>query len=247
MYYYVFDEFVQSPKFEKELAQIETRLTDLGINGKIARLALFRDATEFIRDELKQGVKTVVAVGNDITLRKCIDAVGDANIAVGIIPMGKENNAIARLLGVPIGLPACDVLSARILEEVDIGVVNGLRFMHSVHADKTRPFTADCGSYTMGTLYNGSFELRNLMFPDKDLPPSDPTDGRLELVVQLQKRSLFFSHPTGPTFVPLKSARFSFSQEETFTIDGQEYKTNMLDMRVIPGALKFVTSKSRVF
>ncbi len=247
MYYYVYDEFVQSPRYEKELAQIDTRLTDLGINGKVARLALFRDATEFIRDELKQGVKTVVAVGNDMTLRKCIDAVGDADIAVGIIPMGKEHNSIARLLGVPMGLPACDVLSARILEAVDIGVVNGLRFMHSMKADFVRPFQVDCGSYRLGTVYNGTFELRNLVFPDKNLPPSDPTDGSLELVVELRKRSLFFQQAQGHSFIPLKLATFQFGQEETFSVDGEEYKTDHIDMRVIPGALKFVTSKDRMF
>ena len=68
-YYYVYDEFVQDPKFERDLAQIETRLTDLGISGKIARLALFRDPTELIRDEVRKGAKTIVAVGNDVTFR----------------------------------------------------------------------------------------------------------------------------------------------------------------------------------
>lgn len=247
MYYYVYDEFVQGPKYEKELAQIETRLTDLGISGKVARLALFRDATEFIRDELKHGVKTVVAVGNDVTLRKCIDAVGDADIAVGIIPMGKELNTIAKLLGVPIGLPACDVLSARILEKVDLGIINGLRFMHSIKAESVKPFRVDCGDYSIGTVYPGSFELRNLVFPDSELPPSDPTDGMLELVVELQKRSFLFKQATGHTFMPLEKAHFVFSQEEVFSIDGEEYKTNEIEMRVIPGALKFVTSKDRMF
>ena len=44
MYCYVYDEALQDRRFERELAYIETRLTDLGIAGKIARLALFRDA-----------------------------------------------------------------------------------------------------------------------------------------------------------------------------------------------------------
>ncbi|KKR89303.1 MAG: hypothetical protein UU36_C0035G0001, partial [Candidatus Uhrbacteria bacterium GW2011_GWE2_41_1153] len=35
MYYYVYDEFIQDPRFERDLALIETRVTDLGIAGKI--------------------------------------------------------------------------------------------------------------------------------------------------------------------------------------------------------------------
>ena len=52
MYFYIYDEFVQNKRFEKELLQIENRLTDLGIAGKVARLALFRDVEETVRDEL---------------------------------------------------------------------------------------------------------------------------------------------------------------------------------------------------
>ncbi len=122
MYYYVYDEFVQDQKYERELAQIESRLTDLGISGKIARLALFRDPEEMIRDEVRKGVKTVIAVGNDVTLRKVIDAVSSLGATLGVIPIGKESNSIAGILGVPSGVAACDTISARIVEEIDLSV-----------------------------------------------------------------------------------------------------------------------------
>ncbi|EKD32917.1 MAG: hypothetical protein ACD_76C00116G0003, partial [uncultured bacterium] len=48
MYYYVYDDFVQDKRFEKDLQKIENRLTDLGISGKIARLALFKHADELV-------------------------------------------------------------------------------------------------------------------------------------------------------------------------------------------------------
>ena len=33
MYYYIYDEFVQDQKYEKELLRIENRLADLGLSG----------------------------------------------------------------------------------------------------------------------------------------------------------------------------------------------------------------------
>lgn len=246
-YYFVYDEFLQDPKFEREIATIETRLTDLGISGKIARLALFRDAGEFIRDEVRRGVKNVVAVGNDLTLRRVIDALGDANVAIGIIPLGQGPHEIAKLLGVPTGVASCDVLSARILEEVDIGVVNGKRFIHAVKAESVRPFSLTSDQFKLATVYTGSFELRNLTYPDPILPPSDPTDGRIELVVELRRRRLFRMKSEGTTFLPMKSATMTFAQEESFFIDGEPYKTAMLHLTVEPGRLKFITSKDRMF
>ena len=60
----------------------------------------------------------------------------DSGVATGIIPLGKDANKIADMLGVPTGVAACDVISARIIEEVDIGVVNGLRFLHNLTIDQ---------------------------------------------------------------------------------------------------------------
>src|SRR5688572_7555620 len=167
MYYYVYDEFVQDPKFERELSQIETRLTDLGINGKIARLALFRDASELIQDEIRKGVKTVVAVGNDLTLRKVIDAAANGGVAIGIIPLGSEDNFIADMLGMPHGVAACEVISARIIEELDTGVVNSRRFINHFELQSDSQVTILCDrKFTLTPKKRAEIEVRNLALPD---------------------------------------------------------------------------------
>ena len=38
MHVYIYDSFLNHKKFEKIIARIETRVTDLGLNGKINRL-----------------------------------------------------------------------------------------------------------------------------------------------------------------------------------------------------------------
>ena len=162
MYCYVYDEALQDRRFERELAYIETRLTDLGIAGKIARLALFRDANELIREEIRGGVTTVVAVGNDTTLRRVLDAVGDKKTVVALLPIGPQG-AMTELLGMPTGVAACDVLSARIIESLDLGEVNGKRFLQSVQIDEHDDFVVDHGAYTQTPQRKTSIEVRNLL------------------------------------------------------------------------------------
>ena len=101
MYCYIYDEFTQDKRFEKELLNIENRLTDLGIAGKIVRMALFRNVQEMVRDEIRRGTMNVIAVGNDETVHKVIDVVSGTDVVLGIIPLGAPNE-LARMLGVPV-------------------------------------------------------------------------------------------------------------------------------------------------
>lgn len=248
MYYYVYDEFVQDPKWERELSAIETRLTDLGIAGKIARLALFRDPTELIRDEIRKGAKTIVALGNDVTLRRVIDAAAEKDVALAIIPLGKENNQIADLLGVPTGVAACDTLSARIIEELDMGLVNGRRFMHSVVIEKAQGVEITCdGQYKIAPIHKASLEIRNLSLGDEDVRPALPTDGRLEIVVRAPERSWFGKGQINATIVPVKQAIIRSNRALYLVADGESFESSELQIKVIPRALRVITSKNRKF
>lgn len=245
MYLYVYDEFVQGQRYERELALIETRLTDLGIAGKIARLALFRDAGELIRDEVRRGSTTVVAVGNDQTLRKVIDAVADPAIVVAIIPLG-QGNRIAEILGVPNGIAACDVLSARLVEDLDTGSVNGMRFLHAVIAEGVRPSCRFEGNYTLFPVRNSALEIRNLAQSD-ELGAANPTDGRLEFVMRTPRRSWLLKRGDAMTFVPFVQLQLSCQEPMTLTIDGEEIKGQEFDIRVLPKQIRIVTGKDKKY
>jgi len=90
MYYYIYDSFLSDKKYRKLLAQIETRLTDLGINGKINRLSFLKNIRDLITDEIKNGQNTIVVLGNDSTINKVINIIADLDVFLGIIPIGKE-------------------------------------------------------------------------------------------------------------------------------------------------------------
>ncbi len=247
MYYYVYDEFVQDPKFERELSLIETRLTDLGISGKIARLALFRDASELIRDEVRKGAKTVVAVGNDATLQKVIDAVADSGVALALIPLGQQNR-IADLLGVPSGVEACDVLSARMIQELDTGSVNGTRFLHEITIHASAPPTIVCDkSFKLMPGRSVDIEVRNLALPDDMVRAADPTDGRLEVVMRIPKRTWYGSKRLMATVVPVEQAVITCDSPMILEADGQSFESKEFFLKAIPNQLRVVTGKSRKF
>jgi diacylglycerol kinase family enzyme len=240
----VYDEALQDRRFERELAQIETRLTDLGIAGKIARLALFRNVNDLLRDEIRSGVTTVVAVGNDTTLRRVLDAVGDRKTVVALIPVGPQGG-MTELLGMPMGVAACDVLSARIIESLDVGDVNGKRFIQSVHIEERSDFVVDHGAYIMTPQRNASVEVRNFAAPD-DAGMQSPVDERLSLILRVPKYSLF-SKKVSIGIVPFRALRISYETNVTAMVDGERLNGKDFVFRVIPSALRVVTGKSRKF
>ena len=105
MHVYIYDTFLSQKKYDSVLARIETRTTDLGLNGKIIRLGLMHSLFDTVENEIKKGAKTITAVGNSELLHKIINIVARLssenilikNIPLGFIPIGKSNN-IAKCL-----------------------------------------------------------------------------------------------------------------------------------------------------
>ncbi len=245
MYSYFYDAFLQDRKYERDLAVLETRLTDLGIMGKITRLALFRDSLEVIRDEIEEGAHTLVAVGDDQTFRKAIEAVGDTRTVVGYLPVNTKS-ILADLLGIPSGVAACDVLSARLVQDIDVGEVNGRRFLHALECEASDVVISCEDAYTLTVPGKASFAIRNLAFPD-DAGVTDPTDGRLMLVIRQRHFSLFGSQ-TRLSKLPVKRVHIFTNRHVTLLLDGGEkLQAKEFDIRAIPARLRLVTGKDRKF
>lgn len=246
MYCYIYDEFVQDKRFERELVNIENRLTDLDVAGKVLRLALFRHAEEMIRDEVRRGVSTVIAVGNDETIRKVIDAVADTGVTFGIIPLG-GNNTLADLFGIPEGVKACDVLSARIIEEIDLGTINGRRFITGVSCpDFKAELTCD-GKFRVFPKRAGELHVRNLVARDRKEGVSDPRDGYLETVIRVSNRRGFFRRRVGQSMLPTQNLSIRSEVPISLVADGEEMTGTRFDISIEPHVLKVITGRARLF
>jgi diacylglycerol kinase family enzyme len=245
MYCYLYDEFIQGNKrYERELLKIENRLTDLGIAGKISRLALFRDAEEMIRDEVEKGVTTVVVLGNDETVRKVINVVAESGVVLGIIPIG-PNNELARMVGVPEGVAACDVLSARRVEKIDVGTVNGRKFITGLcvpnfHAELN---CEDRFRITPTARY-ANLEVRNLA------DVTNPRDGMFEAIIRAAVKTgwwIFGRHSLKESVLPMKSLAIRSDKPISLFVDGEEMTATRFDIGIEPLTLKVITGKARVF
>ncbi|MCR4312409.1 MAG: hypothetical protein NUV56_03935 [Candidatus Uhrbacteria bacterium] len=235
---------MQDRRYERDLSLIETRLTDLGIAGKIARLALFRDARELIRDEIRSGATTIVAVGSDRTLRKALDAVGDTKAVVSLLPIGPQG-VLAGLLGMPLGVASCDVLSARIIEELDVGEVNGRRFVQAVHLEDMQFVAKSPKGYSLTPLKKSSIEVRNLAEPD-DAGTQSPVDGRLSLIIRSSRFGLL-SKKQDVSIIPFDEMTVACERMVEASVDGEPLQGKDFIFRIIPKALRVVTGRTRKF
>ncbi len=252
MYLYVYDEFIQDKRFEKDLLQIENRLTDLGIAGKIARLALFRDPQEMIRDEIRRGASSVVAVGDDRTVRKILDVVAEGGATLGMIPLG-EPGTLAKLFGIPAAVAACDILSARIVETVDLGTANGARFLMNFSIPEFGG-ELSCGkNCSMHPVNRGLLDIVNLGSGVQGVPnraSSDPTDGRLDVLLRVTvKGNWGFLKRTklGVTHLPVEKITVTSPQPVKAFLDGEAFESDRFDVSVERGAIRVVMGRERLF
>ena len=244
MYCYLYDEFIQENKrFERELLEVENRLTDLGIAVKISRLALFRNAEEMIRDEIDRGVETIVVLGNDETIRKVIDVVADSQVVLGIIPFG-PNNKLAQLMGIPEGVGACDVLSARRVETIDIGTVNGRRFITGLTIPNFKAEITCDEQFRIFATTRAELEIRNLA------NLSDPCDGILNTVIRSAVKKgwgIFGRSEMQESTLPMQSLAIRSEKSISVFADGEELEGTRFDIGIEPMAMRVITGKQRMF
>lgn len=251
MYQYIYDAFLGQRQYAKILAEIENRLTDLGIHGRVDRLSPLKSVAEAVDDGVRRGIKTVVAVGNDETLKKVIEVAPNYKVTVGVIPLGSPNR-MARLLGVPDGADACETLSARRTVTIDVGKVNGQYFLSSLVIPAGR-VTLDCeGKYRVTSVGVAAVHICNLAAVggrDEPYHISDPCDGFLDAIIEptvgrfpWQKKN-----KAAPTILPLR--RISVTSHKPFSVvaDGRQMRNSIMHIEVLPLKLKIIAGKQRVF
>ncbi len=107
----------------KNLKLVLGYLENLGIQADVALAKPKEKATPIARRAVKNGYKTVIAMGGDGTLEAVMRGMVGSKVHLGIIPAGTENN-IARSLGIPEGLEeACALITADSTRKLDVGQV----------------------------------------------------------------------------------------------------------------------------
>lgn len=210
MHIYIYDSFINKKKYEAAIAQIETRITDLGLNGKIIRLDIMNSVFDSIAEEIKKGAKTIVVVGDDKIFNQAVNALAclqaeeplARTIPLGFIPLGTKS-ILAPFFGIQPSVDACDILSARRVERLNLGRVNQSFFLAqaTISAEQTKIEIDQ--NYSIEILSGGEIYVINLPLL-LDWPQEikvSPQDNSLELFIKTKKGKFlpFQSEPSQPS------------------------------------------------
>jgi len=112
MYYYILNPAAGKGNVNSLQDKLRDKLKELGISGEFAKTTGPGDATKMATAAIEKGYNTVVVVGGDGTVNEVINGITQEQVAVGIIPVGTNNN-LAKHFGITGWQQACTVLAAR--------------------------------------------------------------------------------------------------------------------------------------
>jgi len=248
MYLYIYDSFLNDKKYTDLLIKIEKRITDLGIKGRVARLSILKNMKELIMDGVKDGVETVVVIGNAQTFAKVINVVADMDVTLGLIPVD-ASNPIADMLGIPPKVLACDVIASRIIKKVDLGKINNHYFINAAEIINGDVVIEYNGYNVRPTTEKNKITLYNFALEPTFGNGSNPTDGVLEAVLTPMRNTLLGKKEITPTVLPFKKIKISSNGEEQVSIltDEQIIMKTPAEVRVSPQKLKVIVGSERKF
>ncbi|MFA6105403.1 MAG: diacylglycerol kinase family protein [Patescibacteria group bacterium] len=254
MYVYIYDNFLRHKKFTSLVRAMEISLTDFGIAGKILRINNYTDAKTVIEDEVKRGAKTIVVVGNDATLGQVLSRAATVPCTFGFLPVG-GNNTIAGVLGIPVGVEACDVLSRRRKERLDVGWVNNRYFISQLHVhpaevsvayDERFKVTASDKMEIIVCNLQPFFWKRNKK--DKDLEVVHPQDGKLEAFLRPLTKARFFGYNyEDPSIFPFEEMEITGEEPFVVEADGKKTKEIKVKIRLAQGKIDMIVGRDRKF
>lgn len=244
MYVYIYDDYLSEGKYNRVIGRVETRLTDLGLSGKIIRLSGIKNIKGTIQSEIRLGAKTIIAVGNNQTINKVIgamieaDAYGDfqQKTLLGIIPIG-DDNSIAESFGIKNENEACNILLARRVEKIDLGLANNYYFLNQVSINSAGT-SLKINDYELEIANRGKIQIINLL-GDKNLSiKSNPHDGLLDLYIKNKKHD--------ETFLRSKKIMIN-NQKEKLLIDNVLTIDLPAEISVIKNKINIIVGKDRLF
>lgn len=144
MFFYLYDSFVLDKKNEPILRQIEGRIIELGINGRIERLTPLRNLKEIIDAGLKQQAHTFIVVGTDATWLRVMNILADQPVTLGLIPLSPTPSVLATLFGIGQTVEACNILSRRMTKPISVIKANQNHILTELTAELPAGATLRC-------------------------------------------------------------------------------------------------------
>lgn len=254
MFFYFYDTFINDKKNEGLLSQVENRLIELGINGRIEKLSVLKSMQEMIEDGIKKDAHTVIVVGNDETFIKAMQIVADHDVIIGYIPFD-SNSRFAQLFGIPDALEACNILSKRLIKKIDLGQANDKYFISALELPAAEDVQVRCdGKYSVSTVdEKNNLSICNMgtVFSENNAQLYPVDNGLLNVVITPPGKSglkLFGElKPGKQSIFPIKKAKIECKDKTLLAILDQHLKLKMpLQVKIVPKKVKIIMGKDRL-
>jgi len=253
MYVYFYDNFLKNKRYESILKAMETRLTDFGIAGKIIRLQNHSNPEILVEDEIRKGAKNIIIVGNDETFGRVLSRAASCKITFGFLPVG-ANNSISEVLGIPVGVDACDILAKRRKIRLDIGWVNNRYFISSLHIPASDIEVEYDESFRVSSK-NKKMELivcnlKPFIFDGKgEKYIIHPQDGKLEAFLRpALKKNLFKKEVfEAPSIFPFEEMVVTSKTPFIVETDGKISKEVKITIKLAKSRIDMIVGKDRKF
>ncbi|MFA6994796.1 MAG: diacylglycerol kinase family protein [Patescibacteria group bacterium] len=244
MHVYIYDDYLNNGRYNKIVNRIEIRLTDLGLNGKIIRLGGIKNIKGTIQNEIKLGAKTFIAVGNNQTVNKIIGAIIDTDIysdfqkktLLGIIPVGNDNS-IAASFGIKNEEEACNILLARRIEKIDLGLIGNYYFLNQVSIQSSGTIL-EIDDYSLEIESKGELKVINLLSEKNNMIKSNPHDGLLDVFIKTGKKD--------ETYLTVKKLKI-INPGNRLLIDGIMEIETPVEIGIMRDKINVIVGKERMF
>lgn len=244
MHVFFYDPILTQQKYATLLAKMETKITDLGLGGKIVRLNLLHNLEKAITDEAKPG-QTLIFIGGDQLLNKALPILAKKDITVGHIPIsGKQ--VLASALGIPDSISACEILAARRIVRLDLALANNNAFLTELII-KSGHCSIDIGNQiNLEITSENQIRLTNLALDASEFP-SEPDDQLLELTIITKNKPSVFRKST-ESISYFRDSEFIINADDTEAVlDSANTVSLPIKVEVMPQAINFIVGKERKF
>lgn len=260
MYYYIINPAAGRGAIDSIQPKLKALLQSLGIDGEFAKTTGPGDATTIARRAMERGFKTIVAVGGDTTVGEVIKAVyqqANPKVAVGVVPIGRQNQLAARL-GLSEWRMAAQVLAERRLSTYQLLTANGQPFIFSCRVSpglaegETAPppvfeYLAEIdrrykvrGQASTLEAWNQKFlspALENQLLIKLFVPPSASSG--------LRQLLHLFDTSAALSFSQLHAKRFTVESPQSLQlqVDGQVLAATKLTLKLQEATLRLITAR----
>lgn len=234
-HFYIYDTDLTLPKHQSLVADLENRLTDLGLQGHIGKLGPLKSATDMVKDALCAGARTIVAVGHDKTFSEVINAVAGLDVVLALIPISESN--MGKLLGINNHKEGAKILAARKIETINLTRANNIFFLTEACIETNTTINIAC---------NNDYKMVVNHTPATISILNSPQGDQLTCVVTTTEKKWFKSSIKKST-VSASIIQASAIKESFATIENYQKIKLPINFEIIPNALKVIVGKNRLF